>query len=101
MKRPKIDPNNPSIIVKDMTHCLLCGKTNNIEWHHVFSNSNRNKSTEYKLIVPLCQRCHQQVHQDYELMHQLRVIGQIAFEKEYPNKDFLSIFHRNYKGDAK
>jgi len=97
MKKPKIDPNKPSILTDDMKHCYLCGSPYQIEWHHILSNSNRNKSTLYKLIVPLCRNCHREVHSNYQKMEALRIKGQEAFEREYPDKDFLAIFHRRYK----
>jgi len=96
-KKPRIDTNNPSIITKDMKHCYLCGSPYNIEYHHIMSNANRNKSTIYKLIVPLCKTCHQKAHADYEVMKKLRVIAQERFEIEYPELDWFTLFHRNYK----
>lgn len=88
-----------SIITDDMSTCFLCGSTRNIEYHHILSNSNRKKSTEYGLIVPLCRECHRGsngVHANYSKMKYLREIGQQAFIKHYPELDFIKIFHKNY-----
>lgn len=86
-------------IVSTYHSCFLCGSTKNIEIHHIFGGSNRKKSTEYGLIVPLCDKCHrgnQGVHFNKEKMLYLKRIGQQMFQKYYPNENFLSIFHKNY-----
>lgn len=89
-----------SIMAKDMRRCHLCGSPYNIEYHHVFGGPNRKKSTEYGLIVPLCHSCHNEpphgVHFDRARMDALRAEGQKAFEREYPDLDFVRIFHRNW-----
>lgn len=89
-----------SIITNDMNHCYLCGSSNWIEVHHIFGGPNRNNSTKYGLVVPLCHYCHNEppngVHHNRERMDQIKKIGQEAFVKAYPDKDFLEIFHKNY-----
>lgn len=88
-----------SIITKYDNSCFLCDSSHNIEHHHIFLNNNRKKSTEYGLVVPLCDKCHRGtdgVHNNYEKMLYLRKIGQQMFIKHYPELDFVSIFHKNY-----
>lgn len=89
-----------SIITHDLKHCYLCGSSNWIEIHHIFGGSNRKHSTKYGLVVPLCHYCHNEppngVHFNKERMTYLRKIGQKAFEVNYPEENFLKIFHRNY-----
>lgn len=89
-----------SIITNDKEHCFLCGSKRWIEIHHIFGGSNRKHSTKYGLVVPLCHDCHNEppngVHFNKERMDYLRKLGQEAFIREYPNLDFLKIFHKNY-----
>lgn len=88
-----------SIIDMGVKKCYLCGSTHSLCVHHVFGGSTRKKSTEYGLVVYLCRDCHtgtNGVHNNHEKMLYLKKKGQEAFEKEYPNLDFLKIFHRNY-----
>ena len=88
-----------SIITSDMRTCYLCGSTRFIEIHHIYSNCNRDKSTKYGLVVPLCRECHRGskgVHSDYSKMRYLREIGQRKFMEVYPELDFMKIFRRNY-----
>ena len=89
-------------IVATGNQCFLCGSTRNIEIHHIFSGAFRKKSTEYGLVVPLCHDCHQGtngVHYNRERMDYLRKVGQLAFENEYSNLDFMKVFGRNYLDD--
>ena len=88
-----------SIISTYNNTCFLCGSHKHIEIHHIFSGCNRKKSTEYGLVVPLCEKCHKGtdgVHNNYEKMLYLRKIGQQMFTKYYPDLDFVSIFRKNY-----
>ena len=93
-----------SIITNDMRVCYLCGKSENIEIHHIFSGSNRKKSTAFGCVVPLCHECHQGtdgVHFNREKMDYLRKVAQLCCEHEYhwTEQDFRSVFHRNYLDD--
>lgn len=88
-----------SIVCKGKERCYLCGSSRNIEIHHIFSGAFRKKSTKYGLVVPLCRECHtgtNGVHFNREKMLNLRKIGQRAFQREYPNIDFIKEFGRNY-----
>lgn len=87
-------------IVSNETKCYLCGSVRWLECHHIYGGANRKKSTEYGLVVYLCHYCHNEpplgVHHNKERMNYLRQIGQQAFIKYYPNKDFIKIFGKNY-----
>lgn len=90
-----------SIMSDDPTRCYICGKRGWIEFHHVFGGPFRAKSTKYGLVVPLCHSCHNEppngVHHNAEKMRWLRAKGQEAFEREYPDKEFIKEFGRNWK----
>ena len=89
-----------SIVDKGVKRCYLCGSTHSLEVHHIFGGANRKKSTDYGLVVYLCKECHtgsNGVHNNADKMKELRKKGQEAFENEYPQLDFVKIFHRNYK----
>jgi predicted HNH restriction endonuclease len=88
-----------SIMTDDFTKCYLCGSHERIEIHHIMGGATRDKSTEYGLIVPLCRSCHDRLHfskDSRKLMDGLRKEAQAKFVKAYPDKDWLTIFHRNY-----
>ena len=86
-----------SVVTSDMTHCLECGTTSNIDVHHcIHGYANRKLSTKYKLIVPLCHRHHMELHNNAEMDFHYKAMAQTAFEKAYPDKNFREIFGRNY-----
>lgn len=91
-----------SILTKNMNRCMLADGTcfGRIEYHHCMPASDRNKSTKYGLIAPLCQNHHRigrkAVHNNAENMNKLKALSHVAFEREYPNKDWLRIFGRNF-----
>lgn len=93
MKKSIIQPEEPR-------QCFLCGSVRTLERHHVFGAYNRPKSEKYGLTVLLCHDCHNEpplgAHHNKQTMDYLHRVGQQAFEATYPDKDFLSIFGRNY-----
>ena len=92
-----------SIITNDMEHCFLCGGCYDYEKapaddiHEIYQGRNRLNSIKYKLILPLCRYHHQELHNNQKKQNALKWYGQMMFEKNYPDLDFLSIFHKNYK----
>ena len=90
-----------SIITDDMGSCYNCGSVQNIEIHEIYFGSQRDKSIKYGLVVPLCPECHKGTYgvhgsKGRMLNISLKEHGQIAFEKKFPDLDFLKIFGRNY-----
>ena len=70
--------------------------------HHVFGGTaNRKLSERYGLTVKLCPEHHTEgkeaAHRNQEIAALLHRIGQEAFEKRFPDLDFIEIFGRNYK----
>lgn len=87
--------------------CFLCVMLDSdtsrkyTEKHHIFFGSaNRKLSEKYGLTVRLCVKHHREgpeaVHSNAEIRDKLCQIGQRAFEKRYPDKDFREIFGKNY-----
>lgn len=68
--------------------------------HEVFFGRNRQLSIKYGLVVFLPPELHNMsdmgVHFNPEFDKTLKKMGQIAFEKVYPDKDFREIFGKNY-----
>lgn len=69
--------------------------------HHIFEGRNRQNSEKYGLFVWLKPELHNMsnmgVHFNKDFDNYLKKVGQTAFENHYPDLDFLSIFHKNYK----
>jgi hypothetical protein len=87
-------------IVWNEKKCFLCGSSQWLEKHHIFGGANRKKSEKYGLTVYLCHYCHNEppngVHHNASNMLLLKKIGQDAFQKHFPDKDFLKEFGKNY-----
>ena len=87
-------------IVWNEKKCFLCGSSQWLEKHHIFGGANRKKSDKYGIWVYLCHYCHNEppngVHYNAANMLLLKKIGQDAFQKTYPDKDFLREFGKNY-----
>lgn len=89
-------------IISNEERCFICGSTLNLEWHHIFEGSLRKSSEKYGLKVRLCARCHR--YADGSIRHNplpevdrsLKALAQKRFAEEFPDKDWLRIFHRNW-----
>ena len=90
--------NLNSIISKE-PKCFFCSSKDNLQIHHVFGNSLRDKSTKYGLYVFLCQHCHDELHfgkKSRNMTDKLKSVAQEAFERFYPRELFLKEFHANF-----
>lgn len=87
-------------ILSEERKCYICGSTRWLERHHIYGGANRPKSEKYGLVVYLCHWCHNEppngVHFNKERMRWLREEGQRAFQRRYPDLNFLAIFRHNY-----
>jgi hypothetical protein len=87
-------------IIQDERECFFTGRTDALERHHIFGGANRKLSEKYGLTVWLTHDIHNEppygVHHNKGLRLHLQQIGQRAFEKRYPELDFMTIFGRNY-----
>lgn len=84
-----------SLFTNNMELCYLCKKRRE-HIHEVFGGSNRLNSIKYRLILPLCNKCHQEMHKNKQLQDIYHKKGQELFNIEYNDLNFIDIFHRNY-----
>ncbi len=101
-KQNKLENNRFSILTDDLDQCIICGKSP-VNKHEIFYGSkNRLNSIKYGLVIPLCTEEHHNqidkkgIHFDKELNDYWHRKGQTAFNKVYPNLNFIDIFKRNY-----
>lgn len=96
-----------SILQKKDGRCYLCmmlhgddGIKTVQEHHIIYGTANRKLSERYGLKVYLCLYHHEEgpeaVHRNAELSGMLKALAQRAFRKRFPDKDWMSIFGRNY-----
>ena len=94
-KLSKLEKNRESLFTDDLTTCILC-KRPAVNKHEIFFGRNRQNSMKYKLVIPLCYRCHLEMHRNSTWWTIWHVKGQMKFEETYPDLDFLEIFKENY-----
>lgn len=89
-------------IIQREKQCWICG-AKVVHDHHIFGGPNRHLSEKYGLKVWLCPKHHTGLYgvhgRNQALMKKLRKTGQRAFERRYPDLDFLSIFGKNYSDE--
>jgi len=79
--------------------CWVCGTDKGLQCHHIFGKYNRRHSTEDGLMVWLCMEHHtgrMGVHQNRELMDELRRYGQTIYEREHTREEFMQRYGKNY-----
>ena len=89
-----------SIIQKGEPRCFLCGRTVDLENHHVMAGTaNRKLSEKYGLTVYLCHNCHtgtDGAQYDRKKADSLKRLAQIAFEAKYSHEMWMEEFRKNY-----
>lgn len=107
IKKKKRKVHAKSIMQRKDGTCYMC-KLLHDDWtrkelheHHVFGGTaNRELSERYGLKVYLCVEHHltgqEAVHTNKKSMDLVRRHGQDAFERNYPEMDFVEVFGKNY-----
>lgn len=91
------DSKRFSIVTEKMDRCYICGAYTSLQIHEVYGGmGKRELSKYYGLVVPLCIKCHEDVHKRKDVAIALKQVGQKFFEVHYPNEDFVDVFGRNY-----
>lgn len=92
-------------IMQDVDECYVCGDTRWLEEHHcIFGSGKRKLSEKYGLKVKLCKHHHTgditgnkaAVHFNKVLDTKIKQEAQKAFERTYPELNFVKVFGRNY-----
>lgn len=86
-----------SIMQKDIDKCYLCGKTGQLDTHHVCNGGGlRLKSELHGGVVKLCRNCHREVHEKFGLRELLKMRFQYLFEQSYGHDMWMKLFKKNY-----
>ena len=91
----------PSLFNTEDGFCYVHKDYCGTERHEIFPKHNRDNSKRYGLWIAVCPMCHRlgekNCHNESEgEFRYLREEAQQLFEEEYPDKDFLAIFGKNY-----
>lgn len=79
-----------SIVTEFTEICAICGKPSECEHHLVFGRGMRELADKDKLILPMCNECHNMnqyltscIHGNSMAEALSKMVGQLAFEKEF------------------
>lgn len=93
-----------SALTHDMDHCIITGRQDHVERHHVFGGPWRGLSERYGYVVPIHAEMHPngafcRLNPDDRKAMDLRLkrACQKHFEREHGSReDFIEVFGRNY-----
>lgn len=96
-KQAKLENSRYSIITEDLEHCYICTERGikgvlRDDLHEVYGGSNRKRSIENGLVVPLCRKC----HQDTTILKWLRRFVQLEYEENNSRDDFIKLIGKSY-----
>lgn len=87
-----------SVITDNMEECFLCGYRVEEVHHAIYGTKDHKQADKFKLLVPLCSRCHRRVHnfpnQKDDLY--LKELAQRTFQSVYPELKWTDYFSKNY-----
>lgn len=62
--------------------CVLCGKPKD-DSHHLINGIYRNKCDQDGIIIPLCRKCHTEIHKNATCENLCKIAGQLAWERDF------------------
>lgn len=95
-KQKKLEDKRFSIMTDDFSVCYICGKKKKQDLHEAIGGSNRLKSIEWGLVIPVCRECHSEVDINQKLKRKIQQESQLIFENKYSHELFMTEFKRNY-----
>lgn len=95
-KLKKLEDKRFSIITSNLKICYICQQKKKRDLHEIFGGSNRQKSMEWGLVLPICGDCHEKWKFNKELRKKYQQEGQQKFEEKYSHDLFMTEFRKNY-----
>ena len=95
-KLKKLEAKRYSILTDNLTICYICQKRRKDDLHELFGGSNRRKSIEWGLVIPICRICHSEWKTNEEMRRKYQEEGKTKFYKLYSKEKFLKEFGKNY-----
>ena len=92
----KLEAKRYSIVTDNLTICYICQKRRKDDLHELFGGSNRRKSIEWGLVIPICRVCHSEWKTNEEMRKKYQEDGKQKFYKLYSKEKFLEEFGKNY-----
>lgn len=96
-KQRKLETKRFSIITDNLNICYICNKHKKEDLHEVFGGSNRKKSMQWGMVIPICRTCHADWDINEELRAKIQTEAQEIFEKKNGHELFMTEFKKDYK----
>lgn len=76
--------------------CYICGGSAS-EMHHMLHGTfMRAKADKYGLVIPLCRRCHNMIHDKGIYDKALQQTAQRIFEEDHTREEFIKEFGKSF-----
>lgn len=86
-----------SVLVRYTTKCFECGSPGVEEHHCIAGNGRRKVCDRYHLTVPLCRKCHEEIHRNRGMYIHYAQEAQNWYEHHIGSReDFIKDFGRSY-----
>ena len=95
-KLKRIESKRFSILTENLTVCYICDQNRKDDMHEIFSGSNRVKSMQWGLVIPICRICHKKWDIDESLRRKIQQEAKQEFIKRYTKEKFREEFGKNY-----
>lgn len=96
-KLKKLEDKRFSIITSNLKICYICKQKKKRDLHEIFGGSNRQKSMEWGLVLPICGDCHEEWKFNEVIRQKFQVQAQETFEEKYSHELFMAEFRKDYK----
>lgn len=95
-KLKKLEGKRYSILTDNFKLCYICNKKKKDDLHEIFGGSNRQKSMQWGLVIPVCRECHDEWEINEELRRQIQQKAKEEFIKRNTKEKFREEFGKNY-----
>lgn len=76
--------------------CAICGAPKEEIHHLVFGTSGRQLAEEDGLKLPVCSKCHKEIHLNSAASRLSKIVGQLQFEQTGTREQFRQRYGRSF-----
>ena len=95
-KLKQLESKRYSILTNNLKVCFICNKNKKDDLHEIFGGSNRQKSMQWGLVIPICRECHTKWDTDKSLRRMIQQKAKEEFIKRNTKEKFREEFGKNY-----
>lgn len=95
-KLKQLESKRYSILTDNLKICYICNKKKKDDLHEIFGGTNRQKSMQWGLVIPICRECHTKWDTDKSLRRMIQQKAKEEFIKRNTKEKFREEFGKNY-----